>query len=130
MAESVTESKSPGFGAIQYAAQIKRLKLDYVTASGSASVTVADVNGVILRVTTNPGATAPTDNWDIALLDEDGIDVLGGDGVDRDTANSESFCPSVAFGDGFVPVAVSGSLTLNITNAGDAKVGSVIVYLR
>lgn len=87
--------------------------------------------GTIARVVTNPGGTAPTDDYDITVTDDDGADVLAGKGSNRDTANTEQVVPLI--GDGTTtqqPVAVGSRLTLNITNAGNAKVGEFIVYLR
>jgi hypothetical protein len=44
----------------------------------------------IFRAYTNPdGTTAPTDNYDIAINDEWGVDMANGDLADRDTANNE-----------------------------------------
>jgi hypothetical protein len=99
--------------------------------SGAATETVS-INGTILRFTTNPGSTAPTDNYDITLTDEDGYDVLGGAGANRDTATTESFVPQILGSDATTvfPVVVAGTLTLAITNAGDTKNGTVVIYHR
>lgn len=91
---------------------------------GSASlVTPHQFHGEVLALVTDPGATAPTDNYDITITDADGYDVLQGAGANRDTANTETAVPpakSIAF----------GALTLNITNAGDSKVGVVTLYIQ
>ena len=101
----------------------------------SGTATTRKVSGVILRVTTIP-ADGPTDNYDVVLNDEDGIDVLQGFGADRDTTNAETITPlvsttlsgnPVAMG---TPVAVNSTLTLVIANAGNAKSGTVRVYYR
>lgn len=74
--------------------------------------------GLLLGVVTNPGSTAPTDDWDLTLVDSDGVDVLSGLGANRDTSTSESVAiPS--------PIPVIGTLTLTIANAGDEKTGTV-----
>lgn len=104
-------------------------------SSGNVSGTASDaISGTIVRVVTNPGATAPTDNYDVVLNDADGIDVLAGQGANRDTADSEHFCPGVAFKDGtttsIAPVVVDGELTLGVTNAGNAKQGELHLYVR
>jgi hypothetical protein len=103
-------------------------------SSGNADATSEQVTGVILRVAFNPGSAAPTDNYDVTLSDADGIDVLAGQGANRDTTTSEHICPGVALYDGtttsVVPVAVFSPLTLAVTNAGSAKTGTVTVYYR
>jgi len=38
---------------------------------------------------TNPGDTAPTDNYDIVINDADGADIAGGLLMNRDTGNTE-----------------------------------------
>lgn len=96
--------------------------------------TTIPVVGEILRVVFDPGAAAPTDNYDVQLLDEHGFDVLAGQGADRDTANTEQVCPGVPLKDGTTtstrPVTVAGLLTLVIASAGSGKSGSVILYTR
>jgi len=104
-------------------------------ASGNVSGTdTGRITGEILRVVTNPGATAPTDNYDVVITDADGVDVLGGTGADRDTTSSEQFVPVIqtvvgsnTYGS---TVFVDSVLSLSITNAGNAKQGVVTMYLR
>jgi hypothetical protein len=108
---------------------VNSLTLEWTSdGSGNATVVSDDVRGVILRIVTNPGSAAPTDSYDATLTDADGIDVAAGLLVDRDTTNSESVWP-VDLTSG-LPFAVSGPLTLNISNAGSAKNGTVVVYFR
>lgn len=90
--------------------------------SGDADDATIHVSGEIARVVTNPGAAAPTDNWDAVLNDADGVDVLAGALANRDTANTEqSFTDPV--------VAVNGDLNLVVSNAGDTKTGTVVLYV-
>lgn len=53
-----------------------------------ATALVTKISGRILALETNPGATAPTDNYDITLM-QDGYDVLQSLGANRDTLNTE-----------------------------------------
>lgn len=92
-------------------------------ASGDVNGTTWNWAGAVLRVVTNPGATAPTDDWDLVLNDADGVDVLGGSGANRDTANSEQIIPTN------IPF-IAGSIELRISNAGNAKNGTVVIYLK
>lgn len=92
------------------------------------------VSGRIERVVFDPGPVAPTADYDATLTDENGIDVLGGQGANLHTTNSSSVCPGVPLKDGtttsVVPVVVDGILTLNVSAAGDTKSGKVVVYVR
>lgn len=67
--------------------------------------------GTLLAIQTNPGATAPTDNYDITLVDADGIDRLNGVGLNRDTTSSER-----AIITGAPWVAQGETLTLTLAN--------------
>ena len=90
--------------------------------------TLWNVDGYIFMVVTDPGATAPTDNYDITLLDSDGVDVMGGELANRDTANTEQAVPKIgnAYGTRFV----RGPVTLTISNnSQNAAVGEVIIYI-
>lgn len=72
--------------------------------------------GRLLKLVTNPGATAPTDNYDLVLNDQNGADVLQGVGANRDTTNTET-AVIVYSGTGTHPaVDDSDTLTLVITN--------------
>jgi hypothetical protein len=98
----------------------------WTSATGGtvSSTTTAAFDGKIIGLTTDPGATAPTDNYDVTITDSAGHDVLLGAGADRDTANTEHVAEA-SLG------AVAGSkLTLTIANAGDEKTGVVILWIR
>ena len=75
---------------------------------------ITKISGKLLALETNPGATAPTDNYDIALDDAEGHDVLEGKGVNRDTATTEkvSIVRGVAE---YSEVSKSDVLTLKLT---------------
>ena len=84
--------------------------------------------GCIAKVVTNPGSTAPTDNYDITLTDSDGVDLMGGELANRDTANSEVAVPKIdtVFG----CVVVTDPFTMTITNQSvNVGNGEVIVYI-
>lgn len=88
--------------------------------------------GILNRLVTNPdGTDAPTDDYDLTLLDGDSVDVLNGGGANRDTANTEEIYPStvgVGTNSDFQP-AIAGDLTVTIAAAGNTKKGRVILYL-
>jgi hypothetical protein len=96
--------------------------------SGGAALTSFSISGQVLRVTTDPGATAPTDNYDGVINDADGFDVAGGLLANRDTANTESVVPLADAGGSLY--TVDGTLELVISNAGNSKIGTVRLYYR
>ena len=96
-------------------------------ASGDVTEqTSATINGQISRVVTNPDNTdTPTTLWDLTLKEEDGVDILTGDGADRDAADSGASepiapCPPCP--------AINSKLTFTVANGGNAKKGVVVVY--
>jgi len=108
---------------------IKKIKFAWVSGTvgedGTASGQTTNVySGKILGLATDPGATAPTDDYDITVTDEDSMDVLMGAGADRDTANTE-YVLSASLG-----AVANDKLTINVSNAGTSKVGIAYLYIR
>ena len=96
-------------------------------ASGDASgVDTMELSGEILRIVTNPGATVPTDLYDIVINDEDGLDVAEGLLANRSATNSEEAAPLL----NTQRVAFDAKLSLVVPNAGNAKQGVVTLYYR
>jgi len=91
------------------------------TASGTTTYTY---NGAVLRIVTVPGLApnVPTDDYDLTLTDEDGVDVAVGQLANRDDTNTEM----IATGMGYV---VGDKLTLTVAAAGAAKTGTCYVYI-
>ena len=76
---------------------------------------------------TDPGTTAPTDNYDVALLDAYSCDVLGGALDNRDATASEQAVPIIGSTTGPRPIA--GALTLTISNNSvNAATGKVAFF--
>lgn len=109
--------------------------IDWVSASdGSATGTVV-LDGEVKKFVTNPGSAAPTDNYDITLVDEDGLDVAEGQLANRDTTNSEAVYPYKEVSlTGSVPsprpLYHSGAVVFTLANAGDTKAGRLKVFMR
>lgn len=95
-------------------------------ASGDADgATDSPVSGKLLAVTTIPdGADAPTDQYDVTLTDGGGHDVALGALANRATATTEH----VKQAD--LGAMANGPLTINVSNAGNAKKGVLVVWLR
>jgi len=92
--------------------------------SGVASGTTDEAyTGLIRTLITNPGSTAPTDDYDVEIRDSNGADLLVGSGADRDQTNSEAVNLSA-------PALVNDTLTLYVSGAGDSKQGVAIVMIE
>lgn len=109
---------------------IKKIKFEW-TSGTDAEINLADgqtleaYSGKILGLCTVPDAVAaPTNLYDIALEDEDGVDVLMGGGADRSNVNTE-YVLSASLG-----AVANDKLYLHVTNAGDTKKGTVYVFIR
>lgn len=103
---------------------VHKIKWTWTSTAGGAAdlVTTCDYGAEVLALMTDPGTAAPTDDYDITITDSEGYDVMQGAGANRDTTNTETAVPtakSIAF----------GPLTLNVTNAGNAKEGVAVLYL-
>lgn len=117
---------------------VKKVTLDWLSdASGDVSGTHTKyLSGVLERVVFIPdsGGTQPTDLYDITLEDDNGMDVLAGQGANLSNANTTNICPGVPLKDGSTtsvkPMIVDDLLELKVSNAGNAKGGQVILYLR
>ena len=96
---------------------------DSVTGTATGTTTNS-YDGKLITLVTDPGATAPTTLYDVTVTDADGHDVLVGAGADRSATVTE-LVGETSLG------AVAGSLlTVNVSNAGNSKVGEVILYIR
>ena len=104
---------------------IFRYKVDWVSAAdGTATGDLGNVyNGVLHNAVFVPSATAPpTDQYDVTIMDDFGLDILGGGGANRSSTNKERVTPTA--------IQYHGNLTLNVSNAGDTKAGSIYLYVR
>jgi len=100
-------------------------------SDGSVPSTTSKVafDHYVIIVITNPGSPAPTDNYDITLTDSDGIDVMGGELIDRDKSSSEQALPKI--GNVYGTRWVNGTLTMNLTNNSvNSATGTIKVFLQ
>ena len=91
------------------------------------TVLTPHISGRLLALETNPGATAPTTNYDIALDDADGHDVLEGVGANRHISATEKANIVYSGGLDHPPVGIEDVLTFKITNN---SVNSAIVVAK
>ena len=109
---------------------IKKVVFSWVAGTGGEAGTVTkqtlkDYNGEIRRLVTIPSGApdAPT-SYGATVTDEDGADVLMAAGAARSaTLTDQVLAASLG-------VVANDKLTLNITGAGSAKKGQLVVYIR
>lgn len=122
--------------------RVRKVIIDWLSddASGAVTGTTRKVCGRLVKAVTDPGSAAPTDNYDIDITDEEGVDVLAvcvaaGRLQNRDTANSEQVyffaenLDAAPLASSAAPI-VCDKLTVAITNAGNAKTGQLILYVE
>ena len=121
----------------QIVRSIRKITLDWLSdAAGAVSGTsTVKLNGTLLRVVFIPdsGGTQPSDLYDVVLNDDNGIDVLAGQGANLSNAAASDVVPGVPLKDGTTTsvsvVPLDDTLTLVVSNAGNAKGGNVLLYL-
>ena len=123
--------------------RIRKILIDFLTddSAGTATVTTRPISGELIKIVTDPGATAPTDNYDVVLTDDEGVDlsvhmddVAIAALIARDTANTEETYLPLEDTAGTARIAawpvICGPLTVSLANAGNAKLTQVIIYYR
>lgn len=112
---------------------VKKIKFEWTSEDGGANggkatkTTENVYTGEIIRCVTIPGTdgSKPSDNYTVVINDEDGTDVLmGAATANRDEANTEQILASS------LGCVANDKLSLNVSNAGNAKTGKVIIYIR
>ncbi len=115
---------------------VNKLVATWTSAAGGAvsGTTTEPIVGYLLKCITNPGAAAPTDNYDIAITDEESVDVLANCTAslgNRDTANTEvQYFNNLDATPAEVSLrpCVCDRLTFAVTNAGDTKAGTITLF--
>lgn len=112
------------------------LNISWLASASDGTVTSVAVPAHIAKTikgtslalaTTNPGATAPTDQYKITITDADGIDILGNAMNGLSSTTSEQFTP-VLTGSGTKRL-VDGTLTFNLAdNAVNSALGVCRLY--
>ena len=107
---------------------VKKIKAVWVSddTTGAVSGTTTEAySGRFLGLITDPGATAPSDNYTVTVTDDDTVDLLLGSATaNRDTADTEFIKEADMAG-----VAMS-KLTFNVSSAGNSKEGTIYLLLR
>lgn len=90
-----------------------------------ATALTAKIGGRLLALQTNPGSTAPSNNYDITLIDGQGYDVLEGVGANRSSSNTQK--AHIIFSGTSVNPPVANEDTLTLTIAGQSVNNADIV---
>lgn len=110
-------------------ASVRKITFDWTTTSDGAASATTDhyYTGEILGVAQIPdsGGTQPTNLYDVTVSDGDGVDVLFGLGANL--SNAATTYKSHA--DGLCAV-VESKLSLAVANAGNAKGGQTVLFIR
>jgi hypothetical protein len=110
MATGVFAASSATITRQKIGSDIEVINIAWTAATnGSFTSEIFGVAGCLFYAVTNPGAVAPTDNYDITISNADGIDLAATQLTDRDTANSEAVKITTI-------QCVNGDVTLAIAN--------------
>ena len=123
MSVTVTNESNP-----KHDSKIRKISIAWVSAADGSATGTFQAHGYLVKVITDPGATAPTADYDITLVDEYGFDAAGGALADRHTSTTQAVYPIGASG-GVVAPLMHGTHTFTVANAGDSKVGTCILFI-
>lgn len=70
-----------------------------------------NIDGIVYMVETDPGSTAPSASYDLTLLNDNGIDIMGGNLADRSATLTQRASPL-----NYQAQPVKGPLTLTMAN--------------
>lgn len=108
---------------------IKKVVFDWTSSAGGAADATTEQfhTGRIIYAAQLPdsGGDQPTDQYDVTVVDADGVDVLKGLGANLSNAAGTYKADSDGLG-----AVVESQLTLAVTNAGNAKGGKVILFIQ
>jgi hypothetical protein len=105
---------------------IKKIKAVWTSSAGGAvsSTTVNKYTGRLVGAITVPdGTSAPTDLYDIAINDSDGVDVALGALANR-SATATEFVAEAS-----MAAVAQSALTIAVSNAGDTKKGTIYLFI-
>lgn len=110
---------------------VKKVVFTWTTKSGGVNsgiaqgTTTESYSGQIVRLVTVPDTTdVPSSNYKVAIKDEDGIDILLGQGSGKSaTATEQVIAPNMGY-------IANDQMTLTVSSGGDSKKGTVYLYIR
>lgn len=102
------------------------------TAGGAFTGTITGLQGEIQAVAFKPdiGSTSPTNNYDVTIEDEDGIDLLEARGANlSDTTATRKFV-GISASNIIARAPLAGNLVIKVTNAGASNGGTIRLYFK
>lgn len=81
------------------------------TSGVMSNTDTENIDGIVYMVETDPGTTAPTANYDMTLLNNNGIDIMGGNLANRSATLTQRASPL-----NYQAQPVKGPLTLTMSN--------------
>lgn len=84
--------------------------------------TAARYTGAVGRVIFDPGAPAPSNNYDVAIYDQNSYDILKSRGYNKDSLTTSQI-------DSMFSAVANSKLMLVVVNAGDSTSGVVTLYI-
>jgi hypothetical protein len=106
---------------------VKKVKFSITSSDGgvATATTTQAYSGEVLRLVIVPGADAlaPTALFDIEIMDDDGYDILAGQGANLSNAATTTVIASMG-------CVANDQLHLSASGMGDANGATVIIYIR
>jgi hypothetical protein len=132
MAGTITSSRTRSRTTPYSRKFTKVITVDWVAdaADGSVPALSLPLSGYLIKVVTNPGATAPTANYDIALNDpsDSALNVWSTALDNRHTTNTEQVYPAIS--GAVTPILLNGTYSLAVSgNAVNSATGQIQLYL-
>lgn len=135
---SMTFAYDEGVDGGGYRGVIKKIIIDWTSddTTGAVTGTTRKIVGRLIKAVTDPGATAPTDNYDIAITDEESVNILTACQstlANRHTSTTQEVyffildAAATPLAQSSHPV-VCDTLTVAVTAAGNSKTGQIILY--
>lgn len=111
---------------------VEIVTVDWVADDTDGSVPDLSVrlDGYLVKVVTNPGSTAPTDNYDITIEDpeDNALDAAGGLLANRSTSATQQVYCTVSGAS--TPVLLAGTYNIAVANNSvNSATGRIILYL-
>ena len=119
-------------------ATVNKMSIDWTASSSGIVPATASkiISGELLRCVFVPdsGGTAPTNNYDMTIVDSESVDVLSGNGANLSSTVTKSIVPCEEMlsggSSGVAKFAIMSALTISASNCGASNGGNVHIYYR